>query len=271
LILSVLFLLVNGVGGLLSWYYAVNERERILSLEEAYKIFAATVLAKYLPLGKALQFVPLLASKAGENNKTHFAYSFVVCNILGAVVGVGIAMLGTLVWLNDFKKYSTNLMFLGVALVMGLAVSRPVLKALSRRLSSAGIELTRFTPWNLARLMGIQLVLGWLAEGAALVLLIQGTGREVSLEDFAHLMTSYAIASLAGYLAVITPGGIGVREGLFALLLQPRFSTGVAAYVAIAMRVASILADVIFSFGLLGSHLRESKNSQLTPILKKNT
>ena len=54
-----------------------------------------------------------------------------------------------------------------------------------------------------------------------------------------------AAGFVIGYLSVLTPGGIGVREGVYVFLFQHFMSLEVAVLVAFSMRLWSLAADIV--------------------------
>lgn len=64
----------------------------------------------------------------------------------------------------------------------------------------------------------------------------------------AHLMLGcYAFAWLIGFLSVLTPGGLGVREGLLVLLLSPYMPAFQATRVALLCRVWMLSAEIVLA------------------------
>jgi uncharacterized membrane protein YbhN (UPF0104 family) len=55
---------------------------------------------------------------------------------------------------------------------------------------------------------------------------------------------AFAVSSLAGFVAVFAPGGIGVREAVLAALLAPRIGQADAIALALASRLILIAADL---------------------------
>ena len=67
--------------------------------------------------------------------------------------------------------------------------------------------------------------------------------ENVSL-DWATATGAFAASYLIGYLALIVPGGVGVREGFLILLLQGSIGLGPAAALAVASRVALTINEL---------------------------
>jgi glycosyltransferase 2 family protein len=76
------------------------------------------------------------------------------------------------------------------------------------------------------------------------------TGRSLiglPTADFPFVTGAFAIAWLAGFVVVLAPGGLGVREVVLVALLRTRMSTADAALLAAASRVLWTLSDLVAS------------------------
>jgi glycosyltransferase 2 family protein len=91
-------------------------------------------------------------------------------------------------------------------------------------------------------LLGLALT-SWILYGFAYFLFLAALGP-VPLAALPLAAGVNALSFVAGYLAIPAPGGIGVREAAMTLLLTPLLPVGVAAGVAIAARVWSIVAEI---------------------------
>jgi hypothetical protein len=75
----------------------------------------------------------------------------------------------------------------------------------------------------------------------------------LSLSKWALVLGAYPIARLAGQLSVLSPGGIGVREGAYLLMALPILGSDVTSVVVIWARVLSVVSEVaiFLVFGVL--------------------
>lgn len=109
------------------------------------------------------------------------------------------------------------------------------------------VQLTSGRLFNLI----VVTLLNWLMWGgvfATLAFAIAGESLGNSRETIAPvLIASFPIASIIGFLSLITPSGLGVREGVFYLLLTPQVSGTVIAVVALGIRVWAILNEVLLA------------------------
>ena len=90
----------------------------------------------------------------------------------------------------------------------------------------------------------------WLLWGAAFATLTYGvtvlTGAEMAALA-PHLIAAYAIAYCVGFLSFITPSGFGVREGALYVLLATVMDPAVVTVAALAMRVWTMVGEVVMA------------------------
>ena len=86
----------------------------------------------------------------------------------------------------------------------------------------------------------------WLLLGASFWLCASGLVT-VPADDLALYMGAFAVAWLAGLLAIYAPGGLGVREAVLVALLHGRIGAADALVVAAASRLILILVDVLLA------------------------
>jgi uncharacterized membrane protein YbhN (UPF0104 family) len=89
-------------------------------------------------------------------------------------------------------------------------------------------------------------LLVWLLLGASFWLCARGLVT-VPAGDLALYIGTFAVAWLAGLLAIYAPGGLGVREAVLVALLHGRIGAADALVVAAASRLMLILADVLLA------------------------
>jgi hypothetical protein len=149
----------------------------------------------------------------------------------GAPVGLGLVNTGTpsAWWAAVFA----------VPLIAVLTWPRPLFALANRVLVRVGRPPlpARVTSGGLIQLFGISAV-SWVLASAGFVALVYGLTRPVG-EPFwplaLYLASAYPIAYAGGFLSLLTPSGLGVREGLLYILLVPVLGAGGAIGVALAM------------------------------------
>jgi glycosyltransferase 2 family protein len=97
----------------------------------------------------------------------------------------------------------------------------------------------------------------WLVLGASFWLCARGLAGAPS-HDLAFYTGAFAMAWLAGLLAVYAPGGLGVREAVLVALLSSRIGAADALVVAAASRLILIGVDVVLA-GLATMALRRGR------------
>ena len=88
----------------------------------------------------------------------------------------------------------------------------------------------------------------WLIWGASFCALAFGLNAYTPQEMMAlapHLIAVYPVAYAVGFISLITPSGLGVREGAFYLLLAPIMGGGTVTVIALAMRIWTMLGEAI--------------------------
>jgi len=104
-------------------------------------------------------------------------------------------------------------------------------------------------------------VLGWLALGAQVWLLLAGTTDGRGARGLLLATGAYALAYAAGLLLVVFPGGIGAREVILIAALAPVAPRGTALAIALAARLLSTGSDL--AGGLAGLSL--GRGSRVAP------
>ncbi len=86
--------------------------------------------------------------------------------------------------------------------------------------------------------------LSWVGYGVALLLVLAGTLPAVEL-SLREAIAGFTISYIVGFLALLAPGGLGVREGTMVVLLQGSIGAAPAVALAAASRLVMTVADVL--------------------------
>jgi glycosyltransferase 2 family protein len=127
--------------------------------------------------------------------------------------------------------------------------------AFGLRLGAVRRRVPRLVPVRAAALAGATALSGasWLAAGTAVW--IMAAAIAPGSPDPLLLVGAYAFAWLVGFLAVLAPGGLGVREATLVVLIAPQLGLGTATLVAVALRLANLAGDLGAALIELGSAL----------------
>jgi glycosyltransferase 2 family protein len=98
----------------------------------------------------------------------------------------------------------------------------------------------------------------WVAHGWGLYLLIRSV-HPLELAVLPTVTSMFALAWLIGFLSIITPSGLGVREGALSYLLSSLMPAPTAILVALLSRVWLTVAELIcVAIALLASYLAQT-------------
>ncbi|HEX9165503.1 MAG TPA: hypothetical protein VF862_06305, partial [Gemmatimonadales bacterium] len=90
----------------------------------------------------------------------------------------------------------------------------------------------------------------WIAYGTAFQVLARATLPFAPL-GFYEALGAYTASYVAGALAPFAPGGLGVREGILVLALEPRMGLANALALAAVSRLGVTAAEVLASLAFL--------------------
>ena len=214
-------------------------------------------LGKYVP-GKAMVIVLRTGLIHSRRVNTGIVVASVFLETLTMMaVGACIAVLVLAVWYSHDWKFV--LAAVAVAVAAGLPTLPPVFSRLARLLGVAE-KLAGFDYRTLA-CGWIVMVVGWIVMGGSLWAMLRGLDYDADWLCEWHLYTAIVAMAVVGGFASMIPGGLGSREAVFTLLLAPLPSIGTngAVIVAVALRLAWLLAELLISVilyctGLIQNH-----------------
>lgn len=89
-------------------------------------------------------------------------------------------------------------------------------------------------------------ILLWCCQGLAFFLFVRSLAP-VQWKDVGILSACYAFAWIVGFLSFLTPGGLGVREGLLGLVLANYMSTPQATFISLLCRIWMLSAEIVLA------------------------
>ena len=223
----------------LSWRRILARLGGPLGALDAHRIWYIGNLGRYVP-GKLLQLAgtAYLARAKGVSpvltvSASLTSQAFVLCAalVVGALtlpeLAAGEAGLGML-WPIG----------LGVAAILLLVVLTPALDSAYRialRLLGRSEYFETLPTGEKVVLLAANLI-AWLAFGTGFWLFVRAVAP-IEADTFLPMIGISAAGYAGGYLAVFVPGGLGVREGIYALLLAAYVPPSMAVAIAILCRV----------------------------------
>jgi uncharacterized membrane protein YbhN (UPF0104 family) len=230
---------------ILGWRAMLSGWGQQLDGWSAARIWIVSGLGKYIP-GKvwALAGMALLSQRAGVAAWAATG-SAVVMQVLAIGTGAAVAGLAGAHILESAQQGAGAglvLLVAGAIMSVGLLFWPPFLRRLLRLAAPQAVGERQ--PPARGIVVGIATnIVAWLGYGLALWLLGRGllptSGLSLQLA-----ITVFTASYLAGFLALFAPGGIGVREGLFILMLQEPLGVGAATSLALASRLLLTVAEL---------------------------
>lgn len=236
-LLSFAVLLVYLGGRALVWHHITRRLGVAVPLSRSFVSWNYSLLGKYLP-GKVFLLLGRLEEyRRADKSMGKVTLAFfleTVATLMASVLTILLALL-----LVDIDPVARHRRVLWIAVVLFLALLHPWL--LSRVINGA-LRLLRRPAVTLdlrlrdtVSFVGLATV-NWLVFGLGFYLLIDAI-YPIDLRHIVFLAGAVSAASLAGILAVVVPSGLGVREGILAILLAQVMPAPVAAMISLASRL----------------------------------
>lgn len=247
---------------ILGWRSVLHGWRQWLRAVAAARIWCLSSLGKYIP-GKvwSIAGMAVMAQHEGVSGAAATG-SAIIMQLVSIATGtiLTFALIGTK--LLDEQMPGASLAAVALAVFALLAVLALTSPSLTRRI---GFVVGRpdavqpVEPSALAAALATNF-LAWAGYGLSLQLLLLGTIDGVRL-DWGIATGAFAASYLIGYLALIVPGGIGVREGILVLLLQGTIGLGPAAALAVTSRIALTFNELgaAVPFLIIGRHRRDDR------------
>jgi len=241
LTLATLLGFVSLFANAMSWRGVMRSVGVPLPLIPALRVFGVSQLGKYVPgsVWPVLAQVELMRARGAS--RAHTGTASLAAMVVGIVTSAGIGT--TLVIAVDEELRRQYWYVIGVVLLGAVVLLPPVLtrvlvlleRLLRRqfrppRIGWAGMVTA--TAWSCAM---------WGAFGLHLWVLGRGLGADMLTP--AQATGAFALSWVVGFLVVLAPAGVGVREAIVVLVLTPVMSEGDALALAVVSRVLLTAVD----------------------------
>lgn len=230
------------------WRIVLDRLGGRLSLLDAHRIWYLANLGRYAP-GKVLQLAGTgwLVRAKGVPARVGIGSALAAQAIL-LVAGAAVAAAALPA---DVAGPGLRAAGIAVAIALPVLCATPLVERLVRLGGRwIGRDAGAFALPARDRILLVGGYLGvWVGLGVSFWLFVEGVGAgELPLVAAIGI---HAAGYLAGYLAVVVPGGLGVREGAYAALLGLHLPPPVAVAVALLARLWSTLVELAVGFALL--------------------
>lgn len=204
-----------------TWRRIVSAWGSTMSFADAARIWCISNLGRYVP-GKVWQIgaMTTLAERVGVS-PIAAAGSAILNTIVNIATGFLVALVAGWRSFNTLSKghavLGAGLLIVIIGGVMLLPVLMPALLGVARRFTGRTLAVAAI-PHRAIYLSLAGNIVAWLLYGAAFQLFVHGVIGPAP-GTFADYVTAYAWPYVLGYLVLVAPGGIGVRDGALALAL----------------------------------------------------
>jgi hypothetical protein len=216
---------------------------------ETMRVWAHSYVLRYAPSG-ALAVLCRLRAKARLHATRDQILTAEAYEHLGALAA------GAAACLIAFALLGTLPPRLGLAIVVPIMIlvialhPRLLGRVAQRCLSRMRINASLLGGRQLLLVVGVNLV-AWASTGVGMVLVANGL-TETAAPGIRWAVGTYTVAYLVGSVTPLLPGGLGAREAALVVLLAPRYGLGNATAIALALRVAVSLGELLAVAILLG-------------------
>lgn len=241
------------------WQAILRTLDAPIAVWKAAAITAVSCIGKYAP-GKVWFTLGRMSLAKRDGVPEAKSLLSVVMEIAITLLG-GIALLGAAIILIPRSKVPSAVYYFFLLIPLCLvALYPPVMNWFLRtglRLLRLPMFEWRLTPVGTLKLLGICL-LDWLAQGTGSFLLVKSF-YPLTISQMPVMLGGYAISWMIGFLVLVAPAGLGVREGIYTLILKTVMPEPVAIISAMVTRVwitVGELAAAAIGFLLLRASLR---------------
>ncbi|GGK65119.1 membrane protein [Sphaerisporangium melleum] len=253
---SLVAVLAALTAGMLMWRALLADLGSPLRLTDAAKVFFVGQLGKYIPGSLWPVLAQMEMGKDLGIPRSRSAAAFFLTYPIYLASGLMVAVLTLPVFAGDsVARYAWLLLLLPVLVaalhprvvngVLGLGLRLLKRPPLERPLTRHGVLAS--AGWAFA---------GWAAYGVHLWLITAGLGA-AGPRALALSLGAFALAWCLGFIVVIAPAGVGVREVAMVAALAPVLDGGTAVAAALCSRLVVSLGDLVCA-GLAGLAARRA-------------
>ena len=212
-----------------------------IDLRVLLRIWFGSALARYVP-GAIWQFVAAAQLSRAASLSPALLLTSMLVHVGFSLLAASVTAAWTIPAASGADWRIGALVGVGAVLLTHPVVVRMAVSTVARVARRPAVQ------WNGSWLDGLELlalsVASWLCYGAAFFLLV-GALVPTSGDLWLRLAGVNALSFLAGYLVVIAPAGLGIREVSMVMLLSPILPAGIASLVAVASRLWTIAAEIV--------------------------
>lgn len=242
LLLSAVLLAVSLILAPAGWAVISKSMGSESNTRDLFAAWYASQLGRYIP-GKVWLFAGRAGFLKSRGMNTGRAAATTAYELFFNVASVGFIALSLSLMIPDIHFSGTErtaLLAAGAALLL-TPLLHPVQRFLCRK---KGIPYNSLPTPAVSFKASVLFTLLWLLRGLALYFLLKGTG--ITCTDTGRSLIAAPLSWFAGYIVVIVPGGIGVREAAAAIISAPAAVVPATAVIA-GQRIFMALIEVLLA------------------------
>ncbi len=251
LVVSFVFLSITFLIFVQGWRSIISALGQNIAFKRAFWIMSSSQLAKYVPGGIWFALGRVYLGKTEKLKGEFIALSVVIET--GLTFLVGILLFFFALGLSNRGIIVNFLFIIPIFFLFLLALYPPILNKIMniglRFMKRPAIEL-KISYLHLLKLSMFFLGL-WVAQIIGYYFLVDSI-MPIPFYRIFSLAAAYTLSWMAGFIVVIAPGGLGVREGMMSILLSPILPMPLAIAVSFISRIwMTVFEIVVFFVGLL--------------------
>jgi glycosyltransferase 2 family protein len=250
IVLGIFMMVANYLCATLSWHIGINyfDNQKKLKFTQSIALVNISQLAKYIP-GKLWSYavqIYWLASKGVP--KTTVLYLNIMTTLLTILVSMIMGCL-FLMMIPDWHYYKTEMMiFITILLILNLIILNnnflKLLIGMFSKMTEQEISFNQLSPCRIISMEFFYMIgaLFWIFAGCFIAL---GLGFNLDGMRALFIAAAMLLGDVIGFIILIAPGGLGVREGAIFLILKGTGIIQFALIFPVVVRLLNIITDLI--------------------------
>ncbi|HEY3782528.1 MAG TPA: lysylphosphatidylglycerol synthase domain-containing protein [Fimbriimonadaceae bacterium] len=262
----------------IGWHLILRSLSLPITLSESHRMWVSSLMARWIPGPFIYSAARLMIAKdfGLPSGTVAFAIVLEMCYIVVGAVVTTLVFLGGVTHLKGLEYLGWTAAVL-VALCLVICFRPHVfaklldvkpLGFLKRRITKDAPGPVQVPQMKLGASLGLLFFYTgfWMYSGFIL-LSLAASKTTTGFYDYPACASSFAGSWFVGFLAVLTPAGLGVREGAIYLLLDRTYAKPLVVVLAILLRLGMLVSEfTIVGLGAGVWHLNKKKVQPLGPV-----
>jgi glycosyltransferase 2 family protein len=238
LIIAIIIIIISYLFQSILWWLIL--RKKGLKYSKAHKIYFSSLVGRYVP-GKALLVITRILRCKKQGIKKSTSFTSIILDL--ALYSLSAILLFIITLPNSIPKELTlPLIIIGILLLplihpkilkfginLGLKIlKKPKIRFRMKFHNSLGLLLLHIIRWFLLGIGTFFLLISFIQVPISLIYILPGI---------------LALSIVLGMLMILSPGGLGIREGLLVLLLTPYMPVELAILFSLISRILLTLIE----------------------------